>query len=86
MLRLVGKGTVRTDFNLLALLFLIAGRSGTILVSVHRTVAKETVELRKPLMTGIILAILVCKKAMGIGHVSSPKKHTCPESLGVLNR
>ena len=51
-----------------AVLLKIPGIPGAVLQTVHGAVAEQTVEIRKPLVTGEIFTISIFKKTIGIFH------------------
>ena len=68
VLRDVRIGTIRAHFDPLPVFLDITGIPGAVLQSVHRAIAKQAIEIRKPLMAREIFAIPVFKKTIGILH------------------
>ena len=64
MLRIMWEGAARAVLDPSAVLLEIPGIPGAVLDPVHRTVAEQTVEVRKVLMTGEIFAIFIFKKTI----------------------
>ena len=68
MFRLMWEAAAGANFYLSAVLFLINRIARAVPKRIHRTIAKEAVQLLHALMTGIILAGSVFKIAMGWFH------------------
>ena len=64
MLQIMWEGAARAVLDPSAVLLEIPGIPGAVLDPVHRTVAEQTVEVRKALMTGEIFAIFIFKKTI----------------------
>ena len=64
MLRIMWEGAARAVLDPSAVLLEIPGIPGAVLQAVHRAVAEQAVELRKPLMAGEIFTIFVLKKTI----------------------
>ena len=56
------KSTIGTDFYRLTVFLLVLGVTRTILESVHGAITKETINLIRTLVTGIIFAFFILKK------------------------
>ncbi len=64
ILRLMGKGTIRTVLDPSSIFLQVCRISRTVCAQVQRAVTKQAVEFLKALMAGKILAIPVLKKTI----------------------
>lgn len=62
------KRAIRADFYLFSIFFQIVRISGAVFFPIHGTITKKAVKRIESLMTGIVFALLIFKKTIGIFH------------------
>ena len=95
MFRIMREGAITAILDSPAVFLEIPGIPRTMLQTVHRAVAKQTVKIRKSLMAGEIFTISVLKKTIRIFHFQYPhpsvtckvcaKAQTCVRNIELLH-